>query len=66
LHPGGVAQWTSHPPQEKKTRVQIHPGHKVLGKNTAVLLCMIDLFYYALCEVGKERNKGIAQTCFFA
>jgi hypothetical protein len=31
-----------------------------------VLLCMIDLFYYALCEVGKERNKGIAQTCFFA
>jgi hypothetical protein len=23
--PGGVAQWTSHPPQEQKTRVRIPP-----------------------------------------
>jgi hypothetical protein len=30
--PGGVAQWTSHLPQEQKTRVQIPPGYKVFGK----------------------------------
>jgi hypothetical protein len=25
--PGGVAQWTSHPPQEQNPRVRIPPGH---------------------------------------
>jgi hypothetical protein len=25
---GGVVQWTSHPPQEQKTRVRIPPGSK--------------------------------------
>jgi hypothetical protein len=28
---GGVAQWTSHSPQEQTTRVRIPPEHKVLG-----------------------------------
>jgi hypothetical protein len=27
--PGFVAQWTSHPSQEQRTRVQFPPGHKV-------------------------------------
>jgi hypothetical protein len=29
---GGVAQWTSHPPQEQKTRVPIPPGCKDFGQ----------------------------------
>jgi hypothetical protein len=36
------AQWTSHPTQEQKTRVQIPPGYKVFRKNMAVLLCDSD------------------------
>jgi hypothetical protein len=30
--PGGVAQWTSHPPQEQKTRVRIPPGYKIFSR----------------------------------
>jgi hypothetical protein len=52
---GGVAQGTFHLPQEQKTRVQIPPGCKGLGKNIIMLttiknkqnvamqLCVIDL-----------------------
>jgi hypothetical protein len=34
---GGVAQWTSHPPQDPKTRVQIPPGYKVFREFIALL-----------------------------
>jgi hypothetical protein len=27
----GVAQWTSHPPKEQKTRVRIPPGNNVFS-----------------------------------
>jgi hypothetical protein len=41
--PGGVAQWTSHLPQQQKTWVRIKTGYK--GKfwgNQAILLFTID------------------------
>jgi hypothetical protein len=37
LRPVGVAQWTSHPPQEQKTRVRIPPGYKVFKSDAFVL-----------------------------
>jgi hypothetical protein len=30
---GGVAQWSSHPPGEKKNWVRIPPGFKFIGEN---------------------------------
>jgi hypothetical protein len=38
LAPGGVAQWTSHPHYDQKTRVRISPGSKVFRGNVAILL----------------------------
>jgi hypothetical protein len=32
---GGVAQWTSNPPQEEKTRVRISPGYNVFRETIA-------------------------------
>jgi hypothetical protein len=46
LPSGGVAQWTSHLPQEQKTKDRIPPGFKVFRENIATLLCMIDLMNY--------------------
>jgi hypothetical protein len=45
--PGGVAQWTSHPPLEHKTRVRIPPGYKVFRENIAMRMCVIDVIMCA-------------------
>jgi hypothetical protein len=52
--PGGVAQWTSNAPQEQKTRVQIPPGYKVLGKSKQ---CCCGLNVMVVCR--KREVKGI-------
>jgi hypothetical protein len=58
--PGGVAQLTSHPPEEQKTWVRIPPGYKVfLGSHSnAVVYNRL----YMHCLGVKKRNKGIGQT----
>jgi hypothetical protein len=56
--PGGVAQWTSHPPKEQKTRVRIPPGYKVFKENIAMLLCIIMDLICIFC-VLTTRNQGI-------
>jgi hypothetical protein len=57
-----VTQWTSHPPQEPKTRVRIPPGYKVFMENVGMLLSIID-FICIVCVLEK-RNKGIGQNIF--
>jgi hypothetical protein len=47
--PFGVAQQTSHPPQEQKTRVQIPQGYKVFRKNIAMLLWIMTQYALPLC-----------------
>jgi hypothetical protein len=47
---GGVAQWTSHPPRDQKTRVRISPERKISSENMAIL-CTIDLIWIVLCAV---------------
>jgi hypothetical protein len=51
--PGGVAQWTSHPPQRQLTRARIRPGYKVFRKNSNAvdLNCIVCML--------KNRNKGL-------
>jgi hypothetical protein len=49
-----VAQVTSHPPQEQKTRVRIPPGYKILKEIIAMLMCKIDLICIVLC-VDKDK-----------
>jgi hypothetical protein len=53
--PGGAAHWTSHPPQEQKTQVQIPPGYNVFRAIIAMLLYLMDLHCWRI----KLRNKGI-------
>jgi hypothetical protein len=55
ISPGGVAQVTSHPPQEQKTQVRIPPGYKGFRENIAMLLCILNM----QCLYVKNRNKGI-------
>jgi hypothetical protein len=38
--PGGVAQWASYLPLEKKTRVRMPPGYKVFRENMVMMLCV--------------------------
>jgi hypothetical protein len=52
--PGGVAQWTSHPPQLQQTRVRIPPGYKVLRKNIAMLFGVFELICI-VCVLKKEK-----------
>jgi hypothetical protein len=54
---GGVAQWTSHPPEELQTRVRFTTGCKVFKEIIAMLLCKID-FICIVC-VSNKINKGI-------
>jgi hypothetical protein len=52
-----VAQWTSHPPQELKTRVRIPPGYKVFKDAMAMMVCI----FYLICIVCVYMvNKGLA------
>jgi hypothetical protein len=54
-HRHDMVQWTSHPLQRLKTRVQFLPWYTVLRENIAMLLCVIDL----ICNVWvlKKINK---------
>jgi hypothetical protein len=50
-----VAQWTPHPTQEQKTRVQIPPSYKVFRETIAMLLCLHNcLNMHCLCA---EKEK---------
>jgi hypothetical protein len=49
-----VEHWTSHPPQEQKTRVRIPSGYKVFGEN--ICSNVVD-FISIVCDY--LRNKGI-------
>jgi hypothetical protein len=60
--PGAVAQWASHPPQEKQTRVRFPLGYKVFREIIAMLLCVIDLIC-SVCVI-RGRNKGIDPIIF--
>jgi hypothetical protein len=60
--PGGVAQWTSHPPQRQQSEVRVPPGYEVFRKNQAMLLCVLDLIFI-VC-VFKEITKGIGPKIF--
>jgi hypothetical protein len=51
-HPGGEEQWTSHPPEEQKTRVRIPPRHKDFRENIPMLLCILDLICF-VCVLEK-------------
>jgi hypothetical protein len=55
ISPGGMARWTSHPPQEQKTRVRIPPGYRVFRENKAMLFCLIDLICI-VCVLKKRNN----------
>jgi hypothetical protein len=68
--PGGVAQWTPHPPQERKPRVRIPPGYKIFGGN----MSMLTLHMHGLCwkleikETGllaKETKKTLSLATLF-
>jgi hypothetical protein len=65
---GGVAQWTSHPSQEQKTRVQIPPGYKVFGENIATLFCVIDLIYIVCVSIWEIKAffNLLDYVCMFA
>jgi hypothetical protein len=60
--PGGMARWTSQPPQRQQTWVRIPPGYNVFI-NTAMLLCVFDLIRI-VCEL-KKRNEGIGPKIVF-
>jgi hypothetical protein len=47
-----MAAWTSHPPQEQKTRVRIPLDYKVFRKSIAMLLFIID--QHCLCLIVKN------------
>jgi hypothetical protein len=59
--PGGVAQCTSHPPLQQKTRVRIPLGYKILMENIAMLLRTIELMH-CFCV---EKEKIIGPKMFF-
>jgi hypothetical protein len=61
--PGGVAQWTSHPPQEQKTRVRIPPGYKVFREkhSNAVVCNWLNMHCLRVYSI----NKGIGHKNTF-
>jgi hypothetical protein len=59
-----VAQSTSHPPQEQKTRVRIPPGYKV---SKDVILVSIDCFFSFLKIVRDgERTRDLLTSFIFS
>jgi hypothetical protein len=51
-----VAYWTSHPPQEQKTRVQIPPRNEVFRENIAMHYGL-KMHFYSI----KKINNGIGR-----
>jgi hypothetical protein len=50
FNPCGVAQWTSHPPQEQKTKVRIPPGLKFFQGKHIIAVVSIDLMLFCLFD----------------
>jgi hypothetical protein len=57
---GGVAQWTTHPPQEKKARVRIPPGEKVFRETCSAAFLHLKCIVFVL----KQRNECIGLKIF--
>jgi hypothetical protein len=60
--PGGVAQLTSHPPEEQKTWVRIPPGYKVfLGSHSNAVVCYRLTYIIRIdCVLRKRELKALA------
>jgi hypothetical protein len=65
---GGMAQWTSLPPQEEMARVRIPPGYKVFKENITMLMCIVNFCsMHCLCvekEIYRCRPKNILKLNF--
>jgi hypothetical protein len=60
-----VAQWTTHPPHEQKTRVLVPPGCKIFRYDMAMLLCTYSwLNMYSLFVCLNEKWRQWPQKYF--
>jgi hypothetical protein len=62
--PGGVAQSTSHSPQEQKSRVRIPQGYKVFKEFKAMLSCRIDLICIVCVLIMGSKGVGTIKKIY--
>jgi hypothetical protein len=54
--PGGVAQWSSHLPEERKTWVHIAPGCMFFVENMASMFAIFDFVFFMVYEAMGHKN----------